>query len=151
MLLSPTSSNNFHIASRNTNIISLSINLPSFPNLNSHLFRQSCNNRNPNTMQPARNCISLIIKLTTSMKLRNNNFHSRPLINWMHINRHSSPIVLDTHRTILINRNPNLFPRTSHMLINRIVNDFVNTMMQTILISRPNIHPRSFTHSLKSL
>ena len=142
--------NNFHIRLRFAFRIRLSINLPTLSHFNSHVLRQSRNNRNTDAVQPSRNRIRLIIKLTSSMQLRNNNFHRRSFVNRMKIDRHPPTVVANRHRAILINPNINHRTNSRHVLINGIIHNLINKMMKPILISRTNIHARPLSNRLET-
>ena len=58
----------------------------------------------------------------------------------MHIDRNATTIVFDTHRSILFQNHNDMVTVTRHRFINRVIDDFVHTVMKSALIGRTDVH-----------
>src|SRR3989344_6983488 len=100
-------------------------------------------------MKPAGNLVTAFLKLSSCMQLGNYNLQGRSFVDWVRINWNASPIINYLNRAILIYRDKNRVAIARHCLINRIINYFVNKMMQSWLARASNVHGRAMPYSLQ--
>ena len=102
-------------------------------------------------MQTTRDYIGFLVKFSSCMKFCKCYFYCRNFLGWMHINRNSSSVIFNSHGTIFIDSNLYFFTITGKCFINRIVNNFINKMMQTLFSGASYVHAWSFPNSFKTL
>jgi hypothetical protein len=66
----------------------------------------------------------------------------------MNINRNPTSIVLNADHIVFFQNNKDLGTVTLEGFVDRIIDDFIDEMMETVYSSRPNIHAGSFSYRL---
>ncbi len=99
-----------------------------YPNLEN--FGQSIYHRNPNAVQPARHLVATLVELAAGVQNRHRQLDSRNLFGGMNVDRYAAPVVDNGYRVIGVNRRSNAVGITSQRLVDRVVDDFINEMMQ---------------------
>ena len=100
-------------------------------------------------MKSSRNFVAFAAKFSAGMQYSQNDFDRR-FSGLMHVNRNSSTIIDNCNRIVFVNRDIDLFAKSSQSLVNRVVHDFINQMMQTEFRCASDVHTWTKSNCLES-
>ena len=93
--------------------------------------RQRVDDRNANPVKTAGNFIGILVEFTASVKLRHNDFSSRNTLCRVNFCRNPAPVISHCTRAIPIQCDCDKGCIAGQCLVNRIVNNFIDHMVQT--------------------
>ena len=126
------------------------INLAVFFDLDFHASAQSVDTGNTNSMKTAGDLITAIAKFTASVQDGHNNFNGR-FADLMHFNRNPAPIIDDGDAVIFSDFNKDMVTVTGQGLIDRVIDDFINQMMEPTGTDTADIHAWPFANGFEAL
>gem|GEM_PF-3190118 len=133
------------ISVRYTSLVSLKIFFSVFVDRNFQSFAQCIDDRSSDTMKTSRYLVCSFIEFSSCMKDSENSLQSGFSCFFMLINRNTSSIIMDSHRSVFIETGGDSGTMTSQRFIYRIIYNFLDKMMQTFGICGSDIH--SWSHS----
>ncbi len=68
----------------------------------------------------------------------------------MHSRRDSTPVVGDRHASVDVDSDLDRLTESGHMLVNTVVDDFIDEMMQSIDAGAPDVHRWPFPDGIES-
>ena len=90
-------------------------------------------------MQTARSGVGLIVKFAAGVQCRHDDtLRGNALL--MHIHRQSASVVLHSAGAVLLQRNTDLRTVTGKMLINRVVEDLIDEVIESLGTNTSDIH-----------
>ena len=114
-------------------------------------FRQCIHHRHTHTMQAAGYFVRIVVKFTTGMQDRHNDFGGRAFFLRVNIGWDTAPVITDANRVIGMNNNGNFVTMPRQRLIYRIIDRLKYHVMQTRpIIGIPYIHARALAYRLES-
>ena len=139
------------ISNLNTALETLVVDLAATFDFNFQPFRERIHTRNTDSMQPARYLIGVGIKLTAGVQYSQNNRNSRLAFGWVHIDRNTATVVNDAQRAVFVNTDFNVGAIACKCLVNRVIDDFVYTVMVASGTRVANIHGGTFPDGIHAL
>src|SRR5712692_3788354 len=118
------------------------------PDFQVQRLRKKVDDRNANAVQSAGNLVSVGVELAASVKFGHYDFGSGLLFLLHHIDGNAAAVVHYRNGMIKMNSYFNGVAESRQSLVNRVIDDFVNQMMQAQLACGSDIHRRSFAHSV---
>jgi hypothetical protein len=112
--------------------------------------REGVHNRAAHTVKSAGYGVSASTKLATRVQNRQHNFDRRFLLDRMLVNGNPATVVDHTQRAIGKNRDVDSIAIPREGLINRVIDNFVNKVMQAALAGRADVHTGTLTDGLES-
>ena len=102
-------------------------------------------------MQTTRDFIAASPKFSTRMQRCHDHFQSRLFLLWVDIYRDAASIISHPYTAVRQDSYLDQVTGTGQCFVNRIVNDFVNQVMERFYIRSTDIHTRSPANSLQAL
>ncbi len=100
-------------------------------------------------MQTAGRLIGSLFEFATELQDCHHAFERRDFASqffrqlFVHFDRNPSPVIFDRHRSIGVDRHFDVLGIASHRFVDRIVNDFIDKVMQAPRRNIPDIHGRA--------
>ncbi len=104
-----------------------------------------------NTMQTARHFVAVVIELAAGVERRENDGDGRFLLGRVNVNRNASPVVVDTDRSIRVDRDVDMGAEARQGFVDTVVRDLVDAVVKTAYRRVANVHRRTLPNSLDSL
>ena len=92
-------------------------------------------------MQTARHLVAVVVELAAGVEHREHDF-GRRLAAVVLVDRNAAAVVDDGDRAVDVNRDVDLIAEAGQRLVDRVVDDFVDEMMQSGRPGRPDVHRR---------
>ena len=109
-------------------------------------FGEEVDDRNADAVQPAGRLIRALIELAAELQLGHNAFEGRDAQIRVNPDRDAAAVVLDGNGAVGVNRNGNLRRESGERFVERVVDDFVDQVMQALRGDVANVHRRAFAH-----
>ena len=100
-------------------------------------------------MEAARNLVAVVVELAAGVKHRQHDF-GRRLAARVLIDRNAAAVVDDGDRTVDVNRDVDLVAEARQRLVDRVVDDFVDEMVQAGRPGRADVHRRPLADGLEA-
>ena len=95
-------------------------------------------------VQTAGNCVGFFIELAAGMEHGEHDFDRRLLFRLVHVHRNAAPVVNNRNRVVHVNDDFHVVTETSQSFVDRVIDHFIDEMMQTALAGVANVHRRPF-------
>ena len=102
-------------------------------------------------VEAAGNLVGTLIELTTSVQVGQHELERRDFLFRVHGDRDTAAVIFDGQRTIRMNLDLDALAITSERFVDRVIDDFIDTMVEARFVRIANIHTGSFTHGLQAL
>ena len=99
-------------------------------------------------MQAAGIFVGALAEFSARVQIRQHQFDGGHFPLRVHVHRNASSVVFDRNAIIYMNRNINVFGVARQCFVNRVINDFVNTVVKTSNSGIANIHTGPLTNGL---
>ena len=118
--------------------------------LSCQMCRQCVDAAHADAVQTAGDLVGALVELTACMEHRQNDFQGRTLLLLVHARGDTTTIVEHADGVTFQNIYCNPIAIASHGLVDRVVNYFVNQVMQAPEMNVADVHGRAFAHCLKA-
>ena len=121
------------------------------PDAQAQPFRQGIDHRHADAMQAARHFVGVLVEFTARMQLRHDHFGRRNPLFGMDIGGDAASVVGDGAGSVGIERHGHFRGVTGQRLVNRIIDDFVNHVMQArAVIGVADIHAGALADGIQA-
>ena len=135
------------VAAREVHVVLFAVALD--PDL--ELLGQRVDDRHADAVQTARHLVAVLVELAAGVQHRHRELDARHLFRRMHVDRNAATVVLDGDRIVGVDRDANRVRVAGERFVDRVVDDFVDEMMQAALGRRADVHAGAFANRLESL
>ena len=135
----------------NATVVGLSVDSSVAVNLHLEVSGQGVNDRDTNTVQPTRHLVTAATELPTGVQNGQNHLHCWLFFHRMLVHWNSATVVDNSDPTIGEQRHRNRRGVTGHCLVHRVVDDFVDEVVQAPLTGGADVHARAFADGIKAL
>ena len=142
---------NLKFALRNAAIIDLFIMIAVLEDLDFEPFGKRVNDGQADAVQTARNLVTAAAELTACVQLGKNDLNSRNALGMVNTRRNTAPVIENGTRSVGIYGHAYGITIPGKRLVYRVIDNFLNKVMQTAQIGGTDIHTRSFSDVLKPL
>src|SRR5437763_16257155 len=115
------------------------------------LLGERIDDRDANAVQTAGDFIRVLVELAAGMEHRHRELDARHLLRRMDVDGNAAPIVLDGDRIVFVNRDRDAVGVADERFIDRVVDDFVNEVVESSLRRRADVHTGAFANGLEPL
>ena len=127
---------------RNPARVLLVVDLAGAPDLELQPVRQRVHRAHADAVQTARDLVALAAELAAGVQHRHHDFCRRTLLDRVVVDRNAATVILDGHRVVEVDGDVDASAMTGEMFVDRVVDDFVDEVMQTAaVISVTDVHP----------
>ena len=127
---------------RRAALVALLIHLAVAPDLEIERFRQRVDDRNADAVQAAGHLVAVVVELAAGVQHRQHDF-GRRLAARVLIDRDAAAVVDHGHRAVDVNRDVDLIAVAGQRLVDRVVDDFVDEVVQPGRTGRADVHRRA--------
>ena len=118
--------------------------------LSHQLDRKCIHARYTHTVQTTRYFIAIFIEFTAGVQHRQNDFESRFALFLVHIGGDTSTVIFDCDRVVLVDGYLDIGAIARQSLVDRVVDNLIDQVVQTLLAHITNIHCGSFANCFKT-
>ena len=104
-----------------------------------------------NTVQPAGILVRPLAELAARVQVGEHQLHRRHLKFLVRVHRDAATVVLHRHRAIRMNRNFDLVAKAGQMLVDRVIEHLVHTVMESFFVGVADVHSRPLPHGFQTL
>ncbi len=140
----------FQDAGRIAALVGLVIDLPVAPDLEVERFRQRVYNGHAHAVQASRDLVAVVVELAPGVKDGEDHFGGG-LAAHVLIDRNAATVVGDCDRSVNVNRDVDFVAESGQRLVDRVVDDFVDEVMQPRRSRRADVHRRPFPDGFEAL
>ena len=109
-------------------------------------FGKKVDARHTDAVQSARNLVSVRIELSAGVQLGHDDFGGGLPFFLHHVHRNAAAVINHRDRVVEVNHHFNRVAITCQRFIDRIINNFVNQVMESQLAGRSDVHRGPFAH-----
>src|SRR5512141_595991 len=102
-------------------------------------------------MQPPGYFVPAAAELTTRVQDRHYHFKGRFILGWMDIDWDPAPVVDDADTAIRMNDHLDLITDARQSFIDRVIDNFIDQVMECLNIGAAHIHTRAAAHGFQTL
>ena len=102
-------------------------------------------------MKPARDFVVLLVEFAAGVEFGHNKLKSRDALLGMEADRDPATVVLDAYYIVFFQNYDDVGAVARQSFIDRVVDDFINEVMQAIDTCRTDVHPWALSDRLESL
>ena len=135
----------------NATVVGLSVDSSVAVHLHLEVSGQSVDDRDTNTVQPTGHLVTAATELPTGVQNGQDHLHCRLFLHRMVVHGNSATIIDDSDPTVGEQRHGNRRGVTGHCLVHRVIDDFVDEVVQAPLTGGADIHTRAFADSIQAL
>ena len=103
------------------------------------------------TMQTAGVFVGPLAKLAARVQVGEHKLNRRHLEFLVRVHRDAPAVVLHRHRAVHMNGDLDLVTEPGQMLVDRVVEHLVNTVMESVFVRVTDVHPRPLPYGLQTL
>jgi hypothetical protein len=137
------------IADRRAALVALLMHLSVAPDLELEPFRQRVHDRDSDAVETARDLVRRVFELSAGVEHGHHDFGRRAAA-LVHVHRNAAAVVNDRHRAVDVHRDVDVAAEAGQRLVNRVVDDFVDQVMQARRAGRADVHRRPFSDGLEA-
>ena len=141
---------NLHRRSGSTLAVRLTIDLTIAMYLSDQFHRKGIHARYTYTVQTTRYFITVLIEFTAGVQHRQHDFESRLALLLVHIGGDTSTVILYGDRVVLVDGYLDVGAITRQSLVDRVIDNLINQVVQTLFAHITNIHCGSFAYCFKT-
>ena len=140
----------FELSGRIASLVGLLVDLPVAPDLGIECFRQRVDDRQPDAVEAARDLVAVVVELATGMEHGQHDLGRRSPAD-VSIDRNTTAVINDRHGLVDVQGDADLIAEAGERLVDRVVDDFVDEVMQAERTRRADVHGRTLAHGLETL
>ena len=103
------------------------------------------------TVQTAGVLVRPLAKLTARVQVCEHQLHRRHFELLVRVHRDAAAVVLHRHRSVHMNGDLDLITEPGQVLVDRVVEHLVNTVMESVFVRVTDVHPRPLPYGLQTL
>ena len=138
----------FELAGWIAALVTLLVDLAVAPDLEVEALGQRVDDGDADAVQTARDFVAVVIELAASVQDRQHDFRSG-LAAGVAVDRNPAAVVDDGDRVVDVDRDVDLIAVAGERLVDRVVDDFVDEMMQPGRTGGADVHGRALPHGLE--
>ena len=104
-----------------------------------------------NPVQPAGVLVRPLAELAARVQIGEHQLDRRHIELLVRVHRDAAPVVLHRHRAVHVDRDLYLVAIASQVLVDRVVEHLVHTVMKSFFVRVADVHPRPLPHGLQTL
>ena len=131
-------------------LVGLLVDLAVAPDFEVERLGQRIHDGDADAVQPARHLVAVVVELAAGVQHGEHDFRRR-LAALVPIGRDAAAVVDDGDRPVDVNRDVDLIAESGQRLVDRVVDDFVDEMMQPCHTGRPDVHGRPLADGFQPL
>ena len=135
----------------NATVVGLAVDSSVAVDLHLEVSGQSVDDRDTNTVQPTGHLVTAATELPTGVQNGQDHLHCRLFLHRMVVHGNSATIIDDSDPTVGEQRHVDGRGVTGHRLVHRVVDDFVDEVVQAPLTGGPDVHARAFADGIEAL
>ncbi len=116
------------------------------PDLQIQPVRQCVDHRDAHTVQSARNLVALVIELAARVEHRHHHLGSGLLLGRVHVHGNAPTVVHYGDAVVFVHFDVDLVAIARQGLVHRVVYDFPDQVVQSLLAGRADVHRRALAH-----
>jgi len=120
------------------------------PDRGFELRRQGVNTRDTDAVKTAGNLVGVLVKLTPRVEGRHNHFEGAAFFGRVDIHRDTASVIPNRNRTILVNGHDDGITVPGEGFVNRVIDDFIDQVMQSSDANIADVHGGAFANSFQS-
>ena len=136
-------------AGRRAALVALLVDLAVAPDLEIERFGQRVDDRDADAVQTARHLVAVVVELAAGVQHGQHDF-GRRLAALVLIDRNAAAVVDDGDRAVDVDRDVDLIAEAGQRLVDRVVDDFVDEVVQPGRPGRPDVHRRPLADGLEA-
>ena len=129
-------------AQRLAALVALLVRLVVAPDFQVEPLRQRVHDRHADAVQAARNLVGVVVELAAGVQHRQHDFGGR-LAALVHVGRNAAAVVDDGDRVVEVNRDVDFGAEAGERFVDRVVDDFVDQVMQSGRPGGADVHRRA--------
>ena len=141
---------NLEVAGRRAAHIPLAVDASVAPDFEVELLRERVHHRDADAVQPARNLVRLAVELASGVQHGHDDLRRRPAARML-IDRNPPAVVGDGDRVVDVDGDADGVAEAGQRLVYRVVDDFVDEVVEAGRAGGPDVHRRAFPHGFESL
>ena len=118
------------------------------PDLELEPLGERVDDRHADAVQPARHLVAVVVELAAGVQHREHDFRRRSTA-FVHVGRNAAAVVDDRDRVVDVDGDVDFGGKPGERFVDRVVDDFVDEMMQPGGPGRPDVHRRPLAHGLE--
>ena len=126
-------------AGRGAALVGLLVDLAVAPDFEVEVLRQRVDDRHADAVQAAGHLVAVVVELAAGVQHGQHDF-GRRLAALVEIDRNAAAVVDDRDRAVDVNRDVDLIAEAGQRLVDRVVDDFVDEVMQAGRTGRADVH-----------
>ncbi len=130
------------VAGRNAALVPLSPHLRIALDLDLEPIRKRVDDGHADAVQAAGHFVCVLVELSARVQARQHDFRGRALLDRMLVDRDAAAVVHHRDRLVIVDRDGDLTTEAGQSLVDRVVDDFVDEMVQTLGTGGPDVHRR---------
>ena len=135
---------------RNAALVRLRVDLTVAPDLEIERLGQRVDHRDADAVEAAGHLVAVVVELAAGVQHGQHDF-GRGLAARVAIHGNAAAVVDHGDRAVDVNRDVDLVAEAGQRLVDRVVDDFVDEMMQSGWPGRPDVHGRAHPHRFEAL
>ena len=135
---------------RDAALVRLLVDLAVAPDLEIERLRQRVDHRDADAVQAARHLVAVVVELAAGVQHRQHDFGGR-LAAGVLIDRDAAAVVDHRERSVDVDRDVDLIAEAGQRFVDRVVDDFVDEMMQPRRPGRADVHRRPLPDGFEPL
>ena len=130
-------------------LVRLVVDLAVAPDLEVEGFRERVDDRDTDAVEAARHLVAVVVELAAGMQHGEHDF-GRGAAARVLVDGYAAPVVDDRHRIVDVERDVDLIAVAGESLVDRVVDDFVDEMVQPLRPGRADVHRRALADRLEA-
>jgi hypothetical protein len=131
-------------------LIPLLEDLAVLPDFQLQPFGQRVHDRDADSVQPAGNRVGALLELAARVQDGEGHFGGGFLLGGMHAGGNAAAVVHDRDAAVDVDRDLDGFTETGHVLVDTVVDDFIDEMVQPVDTGAADVHRRSLPDGVES-
>ena len=136
-------------ADRRAALVALLVHLAVAPDLELEPLRQRVDDRHADAVQAAGDLVGRVLELAAGVEHRQHDFGGRPAA-LVHVHGNAAAVVDDRDRAVDVDRDVDVLAEPGERLVDRVVDDFVDEVVQPGRPGRPDVHRRPLADGLEA-
>ena len=101
-------------------------------------------------MEPSGYCIGSLFELAARMQDCQRHFGGRLLLSGMNAGRNTAAVIHDRDAVVDVDRHLDRLTESRHMLIDTVVDDFIDEVMEAVHTGAADVHRRPLSHGVQA-